>query len=101
MATLTCAELSAYPGDNLGERLAAQSTEERPRRAGPPRAKRIGPRPSAPLPATVDIRRFPGRDRVERVMQYLRASVLSADSWCEDALREVATRLIATAEIIE
>lgn len=98
MASLTRAELAAYPGENPTEQLAAHHAERAPR----PRAKRLGPtRPASSLPAIVDIRRFPGRDRVERVMQVLRASVLSADSWSEDALREVATRVIATAEIVE
>ncbi len=98
MASLTLAELAAYPGDNPTEQLAAHHAEQRPA----PRAKRLGvARPDTSLPATIDIRRFPGRDRVERVMQYLRASVLSADSWSEDGLREVARRLIATAELVE
>lgn len=107
MATLTRAELLAYPGVTLTERFAAEFAEhaegsDPSRRAPTLRPKRLGPSAAtAPLPPVIDISRVPGRDRVERVMHHLRASVPFADRWSEEGLREVAARLVATARVVE
>jgi hypothetical protein len=49
----------------------------------------------------IDVRPFPGRDRSERVMHWLRAHFPRAQSWSEPSLRQIALGLIAEAEIIE
>jgi hypothetical protein len=96
MANLTCAELLAYPGDTLLDKLQAESEGARP--VQPTRSPR---RASAAMPRRVDIRRFPGRDRAERVMHYLRAHFPRAESWSEASLRELSAELLRSAEIVE
>jgi hypothetical protein len=101
MANLTCAELRAYPGDTFIEKLQAQGQEAKP--TGAASAPPVGSarRSSAAMPRRVDIRRFPGRDRAERVMHYLRAHFPRAESWSEASLRELSAELLRSAEIIE
>jgi hypothetical protein len=78
-------------------------------------AKRLGATPTGnvePLPPRrghgalpverrIDVRRFTGRDRADRVANYLRAMVPRTASWSEESLRDVAERLLATVEIVE
>jgi hypothetical protein len=96
MANLTCAELQAYPGDTFLDKLQAEDEGARP--VQPVRSPR---RSSAAMPRRVDIRRFPGRDRAERVMHYLRAHFPRAESWSEASLREISAELLRSAEIVE
>ena len=99
MNTLTCAELASYPGDTFTERLQAHHTEHRTVPAAPARtpAQR---RPRA-LRRRIDVRRFPGQTRVERVANYLRAHLPRAESWGDEAITEVAARLLRTADVVE
>jgi hypothetical protein len=109
MNTLTCEELRHYPGRTFTEQLQAHHEElaTRPKRLAlvgtfPNGAARSKPIHGAlPIGRRIDIRRFTGRDRIERVANYLRASVPRAESWSEEALRELATGLLAKAEIVE
>lgn len=109
MNTLTRAELGHYPGRNLTEQLQAHHDEQRTRTG---RLSLVSERPSPPTHAKpihgaltigrrVDIRRFTGRDRVERIANYLRASVPRAEHWSDESLRELATSLVARVEIVE
>lgn len=99
MNTLTCAELASYPGDTLTERLRVHDAERRTVPAAPAQvpAER---RPRA-LPRRIDVRRFPGQTRVERVANYLRAHLPRAESWGDEAIIEVAARLLRTADVVE
>lgn len=101
MANLTCAELQAYPGDTLLDKLRAQREEERPAPASSAALVRPTRRAAGVMPRRVDIRRFPGRDRNERVMHYLRAHFPRAESWSEASLRELSAELLRSAEIVE
>jgi hypothetical protein len=92
MSTLTRRELLGYPGADALERWTAHHSERRS--AG-------GQAPAAKLSRRIDVRRFPGRDRVERVMLYLRASLPQAESWSDEAVREMASRLVREEEIVE
>jgi hypothetical protein len=100
MANLTCAELLAYPGETLLDKFQAQGQEARTSApaAAPVRSTRRSP---ATMPRRVDIRRFPGRDRAERVMHYLRAHFPRADSWSEASLQAMSAELLRTADIVE
>ena len=108
MSTLTCAELLGYPGQTLTEKLISHSAETDPAheerahshapvqmRAGGASAHR------GTLARRIDIRRFPGRDRTERVMHYVRAVFPRAATWSEPAVRELAIRMLCTSEVIE
>ena len=97
MAILTTAELLQYPGTDLTEKAYAEHLERGPLARTKPalRAGTLG------LARRVDIRPFPGRDRLERVMHYLRAHFPRADSWSEESLRDLARSLIVSAEIID
>jgi hypothetical protein len=54
-----------------------------------------------PIGRRIDVRRFVGRDRADRVANYLRAMVPRAATWSDESLRLVAERLVATVEIVE
>lgn len=123
MNTLTCAELLAYPGQTLSDKAESHfaargsshtSQAERPLK----RADGLGPRRAAETAArssgraerehgpsflgrAIDVRRFTGRDRVERVASYLRAYMPRTATWAEDDLYAYAARLVQTAQIIE
>jgi len=99
MNTLTCAELASYPGDTPTERLRAHHAEHRSGPAAPARMP-ADRRPRA-LPRRIDVRRFPGQTRVERVANYLRAHLPRAESWGDEAITDVAARLLRTADIVE
>ena len=99
MSTLTTAELAAYPGHDPVERLSVR-LGERAHAPTPETAPAGAPRPRS-LARTVDIRRFPGRDRTDRIAHWIRAHVPLAESWSEDSLADVARRLAATARVIE
>ncbi|HMJ15606.1 MAG TPA: hypothetical protein VK524_29520 [Polyangiaceae bacterium] len=101
MANLTCAELLAYPGDTLHDKLRVQGEEARPAREVTGDPSRLPRRSTSALPRRVDIRRFPGRDRTERLMHYLRAHFPRAESWSESALRDLSAELLRSAEIVE
>ncbi|MCA9598673.1 MAG: hypothetical protein KC776_35425 [Myxococcales bacterium] len=92
MVTLTCAELSAYPGSTDTERELAHHAEQRQR------PKRLG---TTARPQRIDLRPFPGRDRGERIANYLIAHVPRAATWSPEALRELAGKLAQDADIIE
>jgi hypothetical protein len=97
MPALTLAALASYPGSGLTEKLAEHHAEGRalPLPVAGRRAKRL------PLvPCSVDVRAYPGRDRTERVVMWLRASVPQAHTWSEESLRELAERLLATANVV-
>jgi hypothetical protein len=106
MSTLTSAELESYPGRDPAERFESHLAETRGPRSETP-AELPAARPSPPkarpaaLERVVDVRRFPGRDRVERVMNWLRASIPAADRWSEESSRDLARRLLDTAKIVE
>ena len=109
MNTLTCAELLGYPGETFTDRVRSHYEESNPRMP----AKRLGaanrgalePLPNAhgalPIGRRIDLRRFTGRDRAERVANYLRAMVPRTTTWSEESLRSVAERLLTTADIVE
>jgi hypothetical protein len=101
MANLTCAELLAYPGETLLDKLRAQGEEGKSVPASGALPVRSTRRSAGVMPRRVDIRRFPGRDRAERVMHYLRAHFPRAESWSEASLRELSAELLRTAEVIE
>lgn len=101
MAILTRAELEHYPGANDTEReMAAYEL--------PPKRLRLGERAAAPaqppsddLPAELDLRPFPGRDRTERIMAWLIAHLPRAAGWSRDSLRDLAQRLAVSRELVE
>lgn len=109
MAILTRAELDHYPGNNATERELAHLAES------PPKRLRLGERPGhrhekpapvvpAPLdtlPARLDLRPFPGRDRTERIMAWLIAHVPRAELWSTESLRELAARIQSTRDLLE
>ncbi|HVU00459.1 MAG TPA: hypothetical protein VHE30_01860 [Polyangiaceae bacterium] len=108
MNTLTCAELRAYPGVTFTEQLRNHDHEQR---RETPRTDAVAPtaRPAFPRKVAhgaltvgrrVDLGRFPGRDRVERMANYLRAHFPRTESWNEDALRDCAARLLSSTEIV-
>jgi hypothetical protein len=99
MNTLTCAELAGYPGDTLTERFRAHHGERTASPLEP--AQTPGMRRPGALPRLIDVRRFPGQTREERVANYLRAHLPRAESWGDDAIQDVAARLLRTAEIVE
>jgi hypothetical protein len=101
MANLTCAELLAYPGETFIDKLRAQGEEATPAPTALSTAAPAGRRSASVMPRRVDIRRFPGRDRAERVMHYLRAHFPRAESWSEASLRELSAELLRSAEVIE
>ena len=107
MNTLTCAELEQYPGRNFTERVRHHYEELRVH--AEPAAPSASPVRARPRPAhgalsigrRIDIRRFVGRDRIDRVANYLRAMVPRTATWSDEGLRDVAARLVATTEIVE
>ncbi|HEX7671444.1 MAG TPA: hypothetical protein VF395_17745 [Polyangiaceae bacterium] len=111
MNTLTRAELEHYPGSTFTEKLRSQFQELAPR--VPPvqtaalrkTAAQVGPSRAShgalPVPRRIDIRRFVGRDRIDRVANYLRCTIPRTGNWSEEALRDVAARLVETSEIVE
>ncbi len=54
-----------------------------------------------PLPRQLDLRPFPGRDRVERIACYLLAHLPRAASWSPETLRELAAKLASSSDIVE
>jgi hypothetical protein len=111
MNTLTRAELEHYPGSTFTEKLRSQFEERaprvppvqtaRPRGTLPPGAPKGASHGALPVPRRIDIRRFVGRDRIDRVANYLRGTIPRTGNWSEEALRDVATRLAETSEIVE
>jgi hypothetical protein len=108
MNTLTNAELRAYPGSTLtdqlrmhdSERLAPVVSEPAPAPLRPiPGLRKVVRRPLT-VGARVDLGRFPGRDRVERMANYLRSHFPLTESWTDEALRDCAARLITKTEIV-
>ncbi len=108
MNTLTVAELRAYPGVTFTEQLRSHDRERRPE-AVPTGTDASPTRPLLPRKVAhgaltvgrrVDLGRFPGRDRVEKMANYLRAHFPRTESWSEDALRACAERLLSTTEIV-
>lgn len=102
MNTITRAELAHYPGTTSSEQLQAHHEEAAPSQPIV-RPKRLGPlaAPSPTVAPVVDLRPFPGRCRIERLMQYLRAHEPRAEHWSEDALALEARRLLGRARIVE
>jgi hypothetical protein len=99
MNTLTCAELASYPGDTLTEQLRAHHAERRTVPAAPARVP--AERRPRTLPRRIDVRRFPGQTRAERVANYLRAHLPRAESWGDEAITEIASQLLRTADVVE
>ncbi len=91
MATLTLAELMHYPGLDLTEKARAHHHEHRLASPAKPRS----------VVRTLDLRPFPGRTRLERAKGYLCAHFPRARDWSDEALDELAARLLHTAEIID
>jgi hypothetical protein len=108
MNTLTCAELRLYPGTTFIEQLEAHHREGAPvatpepasvvRRGPPPR--KTAPHGALAVARRVDLGRFPGRDRAERMANYLRAHLPRTESWSDESLREYALRLLSTTEVV-
>lgn len=99
MAILTRAELAHYPGLTPTEQALAHHREQRPARA-----KRLAPRASSgaeALPQVLDLRPFPGRDRIERVKAWLVAHTPRAATWSDESLTELAARIAAGGRLIE
>jgi hypothetical protein len=98
MATLTRAELAHYPGNGPTEKAFAEHNEQLtplvpsviPVAASRPRA----------LPRRIDLRPFPGRNRLERAKCYLVAHFVRAETWSDEALTAMARELIRTSEIV-
>jgi hypothetical protein len=107
MAILTRAELQAFPDQTFLNELPRQNAPSREGQSGrrsPARASSLAePVRTSPgtLPRRVDIRRFPGRTRTERVGHYLRAHFPRAQSWSEDSVQLLASELLRSAEIVE
>ena len=110
MASLTCAELLAYPGNTLDEKLAAHHEESLADGSGPPAnipAVGAAARPARrahgalSLGKVLDLRRFTGRDRIDRIANYLRAHVPRTESWGHEELRACAAALLPKVQIIE
>jgi hypothetical protein len=109
MAILTRAELDQYPGTTPTERELAHFGEAAPKRLK--LGERVGaklvpsrsdvPSPLDTLPACVDLRPFPGRDRTERVMAWLIAHVPRASAWSAESLREVALGVVGSRQLLE
>jgi hypothetical protein len=95
MDSLTRAELSQYPGDDLTEQAIAHHNEH-----ATPIASDASARCRA-LPRRIDLRPFPGRDRLERAKCYLRAHFVRAESWSDESLSAMAGELIASSELVE
>jgi hypothetical protein len=102
MSTLTRAELLGYPGDTWTDKALAHSSEH-----AEPSSVVAAPKPPAPalaaraLSRRIDIRRYPGRDRAERVMSYVRAQFPRAEHWSEESVRQIANGLLCGSEIVE
>ena len=92
MASLTRAELAHYPGTDPTEQSLAHFSE-----AMTP----VSPSRCTALPRRIDLRPFPGADRLERAKCYLRAHFPRADSWSEESLDALAGELIRTSEIVD
>lgn len=104
MAILTRAELEHYPGANDTEREMAHARELAPKRLRlGERAARATPAlaGAGEVPAELDLRPFPGRDRTERIMAWLIAHLPRAGGWSRDSLREVAQRLAVSRDLLE
>lgn len=116
MTTLTRWELSLYPGATETDRALAHQTERgalddadspapsnvialRPAAAdSSARAKTLGSGPA--VPATIDVRKFPGRDARERVMAWVRATTWGAEAWSSDSLAKVADEVMRKSRVI-
>jgi hypothetical protein len=92
MDSLTRAELSYYPGNDLTEQALAHHNEHK---------TPIAPARCAALPRHIDLRPFPGENRLERAKCYLRAHFPRAESWSEESLSALAGELIRTSEIVD
>jgi hypothetical protein len=110
MAILTRAEIDKYPGSTATERELAHEYERAPKRLGlgersVPRLPRdrapIPESPLAMLPARLDLRPFPGRDRKDRIAAWLIAHVPRASGWSRESIADLADRIAATRELIE
>lgn len=100
---LTTRELASYPAGTDVERARMAHEEAH---AGAPTSARRTTRhalvaPHWSVPDTLDVRRFTGRDRKDRVMSWLLAHVPDAESWSLEALAGVAERLLTAATIVE
>lgn len=93
MDSLTLAELAQYPGNDLTEQALAHHNEHH--------LTPIAPARCAALPRRIDLRPFPGENRVERAKCYLRAHFPRAESWSEESLVTLAGELIRTSEIVD
>jgi hypothetical protein len=110
MNTLTCAELLQYPGKNFTEQVRSHHEEQAvPEKAVSATSAKA---PAAPLRVPhghgalsvgrrIDIRRFVGRDRTDRIANYLRNAIPRTANWSDESLREVAERLARTVEVVE
>lgn len=92
MDALTRAELLGYPGNDLVDKAMAHHSES---------ARRPAPPAPAPVRRRVDLRPFPGRDRVERAEHYLRAHFPRAASWSAEAVRELALGLLRDSDVVD
>lgn len=107
MAILTRAELEHYPGATDTEREIAHARELAPKRlrlgerAASLSVSRPSSGPLSALPAELDLRPFPGRDRTERVMAWLIAHLPRAAGWSRESLRELAQRLAVSRDLVE
>ncbi len=93
VTTLTCAEWLSYPGRTPTERALAHHHEGHVSAARSPRA--------APLTRVVDLRPYPGRDRLERAMHYVRAISPRSEHWSEQAVASLAEQILASSRVIE
>ncbi len=110
MVTLTRAEIAHYPGQTQTEQAVAHHQESRaravrPKTLGGPSAPRAGKKPrgagALALPRFLDLRPFPGRDRSERIVNWLIAHVPRAETWSRESLRELAERIAASSTLVE
>jgi hypothetical protein len=88
MDALTRAELAAYPDETDTERALAAHEND-------------GPRTASRLPPVVDLRAYPGRDRLERAANYLRARFPRSETWSQEALAQLARDLLAQNPVID
>ncbi|MBM4361353.1 MAG: hypothetical protein FJ104_01640 [Deltaproteobacteria bacterium] len=112
MSTLTSAELLAYPGRTPVDRLSSHLAERCPPPSAAP-APGVARLPVAPLRLVgtarpralalgdrIDVRAFPGRDRTERVMHWVRANVPLAATWSDESLGELARSIASRREVV-
>jgi hypothetical protein len=106
MSTLTRAELAHYPGNTPTERALAHHAEAAPAVVRPKTLGRLelvkAPRAqTVALPRELDLRPFPGRDRGERIANWIIAHVPRAETWSRESLRELADRIATTSSFLE